>query len=344
MALLAQIARVNDLDILSNTFFEAASSAFQIGDSGPASRRGYAAEAMVRQEFNLAADTLNGHVRLDRVSEELRMLAHALVYDVPIRQRAARFFEGLAPELRSLPYFRRLEGVCLFNRGVPQDAVGPFSAAFEQEPCFETILYLIRSLVAIGDRNSVVSLLEREGVDALPGSPRERIEFSRILNEFGEHSRAIELGYEALTGGLDNPDIVMKYLVLVLNSTWDRQDHGFDGTVATGVWVHLTETNGKESKGLIGESANRPWGEKIEPTNAFFAKSVGLKTGDMFEHVNSLGVAEKWTVSEIKPRWLQAFHHLVESFGQRFPDAPGFGSMTIANDDIEPISRACPSS
>ena len=337
LTLLAQTARLNEVDDLSNAFFQAASTAFADGDSSPASRRYLAAEAMARQELNVVVDTLWDHVRLDRVSEELRMLAHALVYNVPIRHRATRFFEDLDPKVLGLPYFRRLEGILHFNRGLYQDSVAPFSAAFEQQLCLENLLYLIRSLVAIGDRNSVVALLERDGVDALQGSPIERIEFGRVLNEFGEHARALDLGYEALIGGLDDPEIVMKYLGLVLNSTWERQDHGFDGTVATGVWVHLTETNGKESTGLVGESTNRPWGEKIEPTNTFIAKSLGLKTGEVFEHVNSLGVAEKWTVSEIKPRWLQAFHHLAQSFGQRFPDAPGFASMTIANNDFEPI-------
>ena len=337
LSLLAQTARLSELDDLSKAFFEAASAAFANGDDGPAPRRFFTTEAMARQEFNLAADTLNGHVRLDRVSEELRMLAHALVYDVPIRQRAARFFEELAPELRGLPYFRRLEGILHYNRGLYRNAVAPFSDAFEQQPVLENLLCLIRSLFAIGDRNGIESLIERDGVDALPGSPLERIEFSHVLSEFGEHSRAIELGYEALTGGLDNPDIVMKYLGLVLNSTWDRQDHGFDGTVATGVWVHLTETNGKESMGLIGESAHRLWGEKVEPTNTFIAKSVGLKTGEMFEHVNSLDLMEKWTVSEIKPRWMQAFHYLAQNFGQMFPDARGFASITTRGDDIEPI-------
>ena len=122
-----------------------------------------------------------------------------------------------------------------------------------------------------------------------------------------------------------------------MSSTWDRQDHCFDGTVATGVWVHLTETNGKESKGLVGEAAHRLWGEKVEPTNTFIAKSLGLKTGDMFEHVNSLDLMEKWTVSEIKPRWMQAFHYLARNFGQMFPDARGFASITTRGDDIEPI-------
>ena len=337
LTLLAQTARLNELDDLSKAYFKAATSAFSDGDSSPASRRSIAAEAMARQELNLAADTLSGHVRLDRDSEELRMLAHALAYDVPIRHRATRFFEELNPEFLSLPYFRRLEGVVHFNRQVPQDAVSPFTAAFQNEPCIGNLVYLIRTLVAIGDRNSVVALLQHDGVDALPGLPIERIEFSRILNEFGERARALNLGYRAVIGGLDEPDIVMKYLGLVLNSSSDPQDSGSNGTVAAGVWIRLTETNGKESKGLVGESAHRLWGEKIEPTNAFFAKSLGLKTGEVFEHANNIGVAEKWTVSEIKPRWLQAFHHLAGNFGQMFPDAPGFASITTRGDDIEPI-------
>ncbi len=339
LTILAQLARLNKWEDLSDALFEAAESALEDGDDGLTSRFRFATEAMDRRRLDVVTDTLFGHVPLDRDSKPLRMLAHAFVYKIPIRQRATQFFEGLAPKLRGLPYFRRLEGVCHFNRGVPRDAVTPFTDAFEQERCLENILYLIRSLIAIGDRESVAVLLQREGVDALPGSPLERMEFSHVLSEYSEYSRALNLGYEALTGGLDSPDIVMKYLGLVFNCTWDRQDHVFDGWVATGVWVHLAETNGKESTGLVGETADRPWGEKIEPTNAFFAKSLGLKTGDVFEHVNSLGVAEKWTVSEIRPRWLQAFHHLAQSFGQRFPDAPGFASITTREDDIEPILK-----
>ena len=334
---LAQLARLNKWEDLSESLFEAAKSALKDGDDGSRSRFRFAAEAMDRRKLDVVADTLFDHVTLDRDSEPLRMLAHALVYNIPIRHRAARFFEGLDPGVLNIPHFRYLEGVLNFNRGTHRDAVDAFTAAFEQQPSLDILLCLIRSLQKIKDESTVTALLQREGVDALRGSPLERMEFSHILSEFGERARALDVGYEALIDGLDDPDIVMKYLGLVLNSTWDQQDHGFDGTVATGVWVHLTETNGKESKGLIGESAHRLWGEKVEPTNTFIAKSVGLKTGDMFEHVNSLDLMEKWTVSEIKPRWMQAFHYLARNFGQMFPDARGFASITTRGDDIEPI-------
>ena len=337
LTLLAQTARLNELDDLSNAYFNAATSAFSGGDDSRSSRCCLAAEAMARQELNVVADTLNDHVRLDHVSEELRMLARALVYDVPIRQRALRFFYGLAPELRSLPYFQRLEGVLNFNRGMYRDAVALFSAAFELEPCLENILDLIRSLVMIGNKDSVASLLEREGVDALPGSHLERIEFSHALAQFGKYQRALNLGYQALCYGVDVPDIVLGYFGLVLNSTWERQDHGFDGTVDSGVWVRLTESNGDSFEALIGESSDRPWGQKVDPTNPFIAKSLGLRVDDVFEYANPLGPAKIWTISEVKPIWLHAFHYLTRSFGQRFPETPGFVSLTLHEDDFEPI-------
>ena len=334
---LSQLARLNKWEDLSDGLFEAAYLALEDGDDNLTSRFRFAAEAIARRKFDVVADTLSGHVPLDRVSEELRMLAHALVYEIPIRHRATEFFKALAPELLSLPYFRRLEGVLHFNRGLHREAVAPFSAAFEQQPCLENLLCLIRSLFAIGDKKGVVALLKRDGVDALPGSPLERVEFSRVLAEFGEHERALDLGYEALIGCVDDPDIALKYLGLVLNSTSDRQDTGIDGTVAAGVWVRLTESNGDSYEALVGESADRPWGQKVDSTNPFICKSLGLKVGDAFEHANPLGPTKIWTVSEVKPIWLQAFHHLTRSFGQRFPGAPGFASITTRDDDIEPL-------
>ena len=62
---------------------------------------------MARHEPGIAADVLIGHLPLDRDGAELQLLAQALVNDYPIRDRAERFFEDLAPEVRSLPVFQK---------------------------------------------------------------------------------------------------------------------------------------------------------------------------------------------------------------------------------------------
>ena len=335
LIILSQSARKHGFNDLASTYFTAAQSAFERGDDGFACRVAVACEAVQRGEPRITAGMLTGYVQLDRDSAELRMLAQALAYDFPIRDRAVRFFEDLPSEVRSLPVFQSFEGVLHVNRGVPQDAVGPFTAAFEQQPCTDNLMGLIGAYSGVGDRDAIAALLQRDGIDMLPGSSLARIDFCHVLLDVGEGARAFELGYKALIDGLEHADVVMKFFGLVLKPTPHRPDN-FDGVVAPGVWVRLTPIQGEAYEALVGEAADRPWGEKADSSNAFVAKVLGLTTGDAFEHVNAIGVTETWTVAEVKPRWLQAFQHLSKNFVQRFPDAKGFASVPMAEGDIEP--------
>ena len=333
---LAQVARIHGFDDLATKYFAAAQQALERGDDGFPSRLSVAQEAIARGEPGTAADMLSGHLPLDRDSAELRLLAQALVNDYPIRDRAVQFFNELAHEVRSLLVFQQMEGILHINRGVPRDAIGPFSVAFEQQPFIDNLMHLIIAHFGISDRDAIAALLQRDKIDALPGPPLDRIDFCHVLLDFGEGARALALGYQVLIDGLEYAEVVMKFFGLILKFTQNRLDD-FNGVVAHGVWVRLTQSQGEPYEALVGEADNRPWGEKADPANAFIAKALGLKVGDTFEHVNATtGATQTWTVSEVKPRWLQAFHHLSGTFGQRFPDAQGFASVTMAEGDIEP--------
>ena len=98
--ILCQSARSLGLEDLSQSLFESAVSASQDGDVDFPSRLSIAGEAMVRGQSGVAVDALNGRVALDRESEELRLLAHGHVVDVPIRERAIRFFDDLNADIR----------------------------------------------------------------------------------------------------------------------------------------------------------------------------------------------------------------------------------------------------
>ncbi len=336
LILLAQGARKHGFTDLARTYFTTAQSAFERGDDGFASRLSIAQEAMESGKPGIAADILTGHMPLDNDSAALRLLAQALAHDFPIRDRAVRFFEGLSPEVRSLPVFQSFEGILHLKRGAPEEAVDPFANAFEKQPCIENLMGLIAAYSGVGDRDSIVSLLQRDGVDTLRGSTLARIDFCHVLLDYEESARALELGYEALIDGLDRAEVVRKFLGLVIKPTPNRPDK-FDGMVSPGVWVRLTSSRGEDYEVLVGESADRPWGESIDPSNTFVAKALGLTIGDTFEHADTLDVTETWTVSVVKPRWLQAFHHLSRNFGRRFPDARGYASVPIAEGEIEPV-------
>ena len=165
---LARNAREHGLDDLGNRYFAAAGTAFDNGDNGHRARLSIANEALARGKPNIAADLLTGHLPLDRDTFELRLLAQALVCDYPIRERAIQFFEDLAPDIRSLPDFQTYQGILHVNRGAPDDAVGPFSAAFELEPSIGNLMNLIGVHQRLGNTDSITALLQREGIDYAP--------------------------------------------------------------------------------------------------------------------------------------------------------------------------------
>ncbi len=337
---LARNAREHGLGDIGNRYFIAAGMAFDGGDDGLRARVSLASEALARGQPNVAADLLTDHLPLDEGTFELRLLARALVFDYPIRERAVRFFEDLAPEIRSLPDFQTLQGILHVNRGAPDDAVGPFSAAFELEPSIDNLMTLVEVYHRIGNTDAIAALLQREGIDGLPGSALARVDLAHLLLSFGSDTDPLELGYEAVIEGLAQADVVRKFLGLILRAGMESapsQIGDLDWVVAIGTWIRLTSDRDESYESLVGEGADRPWGANAEPTNPFVAKSLGLKVGDSFEHVAASGLRETWTVKEVKPRWLQALHYLGNDFGRRFPDADGFFSIPIAEADIEPV-------
>ena len=334
---LAQSAREQGFEDLSSDRFEAALTALENGDDGLASRYFVAGESLARRDPGTAAEVLFGHVPLDRDSRELHLLANALVNDYPIRERAVRFFNDLAPEIRGLPSLQQLEGALHVSRGVPQAAIAPLSAAFEQQPTVDSFMHLADGHFRIGNREAIAALLQRKEIDTMPGSAASRIKLSQLLLEFGEGSRAIDAGYQALVDGLEDATVVMRFFGLVLTFTQTGAECELDAVVAPGVWVRLTQDQGESYEAIVNEPADRPWGAKVDSCNAFIAKALGQRVGDTFERINAAtGATETWTIAEVKPRWLQAFHHLSVNFSQRFPDASGFASVSMAEGDVQP--------
>ena len=333
---LARTARVHQWSDLADQFFALSRAALENDGGGLASRISVAEEAMARHEPNIAADVLIGHIPIERNGPELQLLAQALVNDCPIRDRAVRFFENLPPDVQSLSIFKKLEGALHFNRGAYRDAIEPFLAVQNDQPSIENLMRLVRAYYAADEKEPIAALLQSDEIDALPGPSLERIEFCHVLLDFEQGARALDLGYRILVDSLDDAQVVGKFLGLILKPSPNRP---VSSTIAVdnGVWIHLTSSMGEKFQALIGETHDRPWGEMIDPDNAFIRKSMGLKIGESFELQNIVTEAvQTWTVTEVKPFWLQAFHHLIRTFGQQFPDALGITSVPIKEDNIEP--------
>ncbi len=336
LIILGQSARTRGFEDISQSLFDAAVASVQHGDADYPSRLAVAEEAMVRGHPGIAADALDGRVALYRDSEELRLLAHAYVLDVPIRQRALRFFDALHSEIKNLAIFLKLEGILHFNRGVPNVAATVLVKALNADCRIDTLMCLIRALYQSNRKDEIRELLQSRDVDALYGTALDRINVSHALLDFSETERALGHGYTSLSEGLENAEVVMKFIGLVLRATSADWEPDKEPKVESGTWVRLAHGSKGSFEALVGEAQDRPWGQAVPTDNAFISQCLNLRKGDEFEIQTSLGSKETWCVSEIKPRWLQAFHHLTSDFGQRFPEAKGFAAVTIADDDIEP--------
>ena len=318
---LSQSARLHGYEDLAAVCFETALKALQESPIEFASRLAIADEAISRHEPNIAANVLVDRVPMDHDSDELRLLGQALVNDYPIRDRAVLFFDNLARAVRSLPVFQTLIGTLHYNRGVPEEAIEPFANANEHEPSISNLMRLVKAHFSAGEREAISALLSREGVDTLPGSPVDRIEFSHALLDFGEGDRAIEMAYRSLVDGINQADVARKFIGLILKPSPHRPQHSA-GVVASETWVRLSSSTGDSFEALLGEPESRRWGNKADLDNSFVTQILGLSIGDTIERISPVtGLVEKWTVDEVKPNWVQAFHYLIGNFNQAFPDA-----------------------
>ena len=332
---LAQCCRLHDFDDLAKSYFTAAILAVDSGDDRLDSRTSVAQEAIARGKYGTAVGMLHGYVPVDRKSPPLLLLAQALIGLYPIRQRAIEFFEKLPPHIRELHDFQRMEGILHFNHGNPNDAIASFSRAFKMNACVANLIDLVRAQKFLGDREALRKLLRPE-IDTLPGSSLDRLQLCHFLIDIGENERAIDIAYEALIDGLNSHDVVAKYLKVVLKLSSHFQDRIYD-EVAQGLWVRFTSHQDKTFQVIVGESADRLWGERADLSNTFITHALGKKVDDKFEYINAFNTTEIWTISEIKPRWLQAFYHLSGRLGQRYPEVEGIAVFTIAEDDIQPV-------
>ena len=337
LALLAQGARLHGFEEVADAYFSAAQRALSSGDDGLKPRTAIALEALARQQPKIAANVLIDEVPTDRHSPELYLLAQALAADRLVRARAVDFYQRLDSEIASQPAYAELQGIFHFNRGSPEEAIEPFSEVFEFDTSIDNLMRLIGSHIVCGNSEAVDELLERDDVDDLPGSPLARMNYSHVLLDFGEGERALEVAYRALIDGFESEEVVKMFMVLILKPS-DSRPTDLDDLITRGIWIRLTSSDGEDYEALVGESETRPWGDKADPENSFVAKALGLRVGDEFDHTNATtGISQTWTVAEVKPGWLQAFHYTTAKFGQLFPDAQGFASMRLRADDIDPV-------
>jgi tetratricopeptide (TPR) repeat protein len=332
--IVADLAREEGYEDISLRAFETARDL--IGpESHLADRMMVAQHAGRRDRWAEVADLLFGHVANDRDSDELRMLARALVNDTPVRKRALRFFDGLPGTIRELAFFRHGEGVLRFNHGDLAAAETVLKKAIDVDPVLDNYLVLISVLRRGQRQDEIKSVLGSIDLDAVEGSSVQKMHLAQLLREAGEGAKALDFAYNVLLEARNEPKVALAYFGLIMMFPDDDLIPPSD-VVAVDTYVHLKGDAGRDDGFLIVAEGNRPADGIVSPDHPTAAAAMGLTVGAEFEVSAAFGETRRWRVAEIKHKYLHALHDVMENFEKRFPDAGGFYSVQMVDGDVEP--------
>lgn len=334
--LVAGFASDRGLEQASENAFLAALAALK-DDDHIANRLMVAHLAEDRSKPRIVADLLLGHIDETHDSRHLRCLARALVNNMPIREGAVDFFARLPDSLRDHPVYLYGEGLLHLNRGALPEAERCLRRAIAGSPnLIDRHLALITVLNRLGRGDQVKSVLDGLDLDTAVGKPNEKMHIAQLLRQGGEGARGMAYGYETLQSARNEPDAALRYLGLVL--LLPEGDGSIPVVDAIGVdtWVALEGENGTITSFVIEGEEDRAADGVVSPRHPLAAAALDRHVGDDFTLPAAFGNVRTWRVVEVKHKYLHAAHEVMATFEQRFPDARGFYTVHMREDDIEP--------
>jgi tetratricopeptide (TPR) repeat protein len=331
----ADFSGLEGFKAISDSSFQAALKC--IGhESHIASRMMVAFHAARRGDWHIVANLLDGHVALDRDSDELRTLASAFVNDNPIRQRALRFFDSLPPAIREMPHFLHAEALLHFNRGDLPAAESALRKVIEVQADLENYLALFSVLRRSGRDDEIKLILDDINLAAVAGTPDQKMHLAQALCSAGYGSKAIAYAYDVFRSAKNDSDAALGYFGLIIMNP----DSGLIPSVSvvdTDTWVRLQGEQGESRTFLIEHGGDSLADGIFSPAHPTASAAMGLKVGETFAMSAAFGENRVWRVVEIKHKYLHALHDLMENFETRFPGANGLYNVTMRDGDIQPV-------
>jgi tetratricopeptide (TPR) repeat protein len=330
--LVASFAQEHGLGDVADAAFASARAALQ-QDDHVASRLTVAHHAEQRGDASLVADLLLGHVDESRDGPHLRMLVRALVNDLPIRERAIRFFERLPEAVLEEPTYLYGLGLMHLNRGALSEAEAALGRAVTAAPdradCWLALISVLYRMRRNADAGSALASLDLRHVDC---TPTEKMKLAHALRASGESAKAIAYAYDVLRSARNDQTVAMGYVGIVLLFN----DGGFPmaDVVAEDAWFSFADEDGSMRSYLIEGEADRPADGILSPSHPLAAAALGRRAGETFSLASPYGKSRTSRIVEVKHKFLHAAHEVMATFNDNFPDATGFYRISMRDGDV----------
>ncbi|WP_395448936.1 hypothetical protein ACHMW7_03195 [Aminobacter sp. UC22_36] len=280
---------------------------------------------------------MDGYVDHNVDSKDLFDLASAFAYEFPPRARAVEFFANLEGSIRNLRQYVMLEGIMHYHRGELNLAEDRFLKSRELSPdLIKPILMQAQTLFRLRRKSELPVLVADLDVSLMQGSPREKMDFAHLLVAGGRAEDGLDLGYAVLDADRNDPKVALKWIGLALGQL-KRIHELSDAAIGVGMWTSLESDDGQTNQFLVVDGPGEPSEKKFGKGHVVAEAAIGHRVGDSFDVEDRLGRTVRWTVQQVRHKYIHAYADLTENFNIRFPDEDGFYVIRTVGDDIGPF-------
>jgi tetratricopeptide (TPR) repeat protein len=297
----------------------------------------FAQLSMFREAWDDAIDVLDGHVRMDGVSEELAWLALAFA-NAPTRPRTSAFFKGLGTTVIAEPRFARLAGAAEHNRGDLAAAERYLRPVIAADPSDLRAILLLASALSRANREGDATDLLRQVDDAMvAGSAEDLMRLAHNHRRVGETERALQLGYRVAVANRQNEDVMASYPGLIFLDEALPAPIGRAGPAQVDFWFDLEGLDGtRDAQGII-DPAQTQGLSTYAVEHPLAAALIGKSVGDEIVMPTELGADRRYRVRELKHKYIWLLHDILATHAARFPEAKSLVEMTMKEGDVQPI-------
>ena len=340
LIIFARVARNRGFLDLANEAFAAARASIS-ATSNMAPRLMVAAYAADTNDVTAVIETRQHHIPRDQSSAELLWLATAHAIQRPKRRGNLAFFETLPVLIRALPAYAKQHATVLLAMDKPADAIPILKAVRAAAPGDAyTILRLSEAFACLNDTTAGVALAQSIDSRDIEGRPEHLMAVAQLLCQHGRIEDALKLGYDVLVTNGNNARVVAGYAGLFLLDP-RRRIVSTPPVVAPGTAVLLQAEDKSIRSFIIGEEEHGFWGVEARSPEAEDVKQLlAQPKGHTFSAPKRFGAGERFTLFEIKSKYLHVFHVIMDQFETRFPGHGGLWQIQSTEGDITPFLDA----
>lgn len=261
------------------------------------------------------------------------------LYRADLRVQARGLYDSLQARVLDSKEIRRL-GAAIFERsGMLPEASKELTAAIKLDPSDLRSRLDWARLCLRNDNERQLSRWAKKASINFNGEPEELLELAQILNRYGRRKIALNLGYRTVLKHWGKSErLHMFYMSLFF--LHPKVDQFLElKKVTEDAVVFLKNKHGGNARYCI-EAEGEPAADHLSPDHPFAQQLLGTEVGDTVTLSQGIGQPTTWKVVEIKHKYIDLFHRVLNSHEITFPGSHVLGRFHIdieSSDAFEPL-------